>query len=110
MGGNEGKELEKELEEMTSKEREEKWLIDEVVWLLRQHMKDFPRYVVDLPFLRDELKRWGVRLIIKNESTSVFTLVIVEDSTVKVMAKTEEEFLRLLMDMIAERLRIARTW
>jgi len=108
------RELEGELDNVASKEKEAKWIVDEMVFALKMRLEDSrahtPRRVVDLPFLEDELKRWGVRLIIKNESTSVFTLIVIENNTIKVLAKTEEEFLRLIMDMIAEKLGIARTW
>ena len=105
-----GKELERELESIASKEKEEKWVMDEMIYWLREHAKEYPRQIVELPFLEEELRKWGVRLIIRNVRDSIYTVVVAENNVVKVLAKTEEEFLRLIMDMIAERLKIARTW
>jgi len=92
------------MEEKVDKEKEAKWIIDDMVSALRAQLKGYPRRVVEMPFLEDELRERKVRLIIKNENANLFTLVFVENNVVRVEVKTEEEFLHLLMDIIATKL------
>jgi hypothetical protein len=86
------------------KVREAEWIIDSLVFEARRKFKEFPRSVVELPVLRDELRKRNIALIIKNEKSRLFTLVVVERNTLRIEVKTEEEFLRFLLDMISEKL------
>jgi hypothetical protein len=86
------------------KVREAEWIIDALIFEARRKFKEFPRSVVELPVLRDELRKRNIALIIKNERNRLFTLVVVERNAIRIDVKTEEEFLRFLLDMISERL------
>jgi hypothetical protein len=86
------------------KAKEAEWVIDTLISEARRRFKEFPRYIVELPVLREEVKKRNIALIIKNENKRLFTLIFVEGDVIKVDVKTEEEFLHFLLDMIAEKL------